>query len=213
MVSIEWQKKYSVHIDEIDNQHKVLFSLTRDLQQLLKGPELYNASLQELTSKLLSYTRYHFNTEEALMLAYCVDQEYISDHLEQHKQFLINIEEVVDRVSQVMDDRVSQVMREEYLCIFTYLANWLVLHVCKVDSRLDDFVNNSEGNLCNAQEFKLTGGQLIDTEDLFVCIHLIEQLKQRLLLLEDTLLKPNEITELNLILEDIRIRVVKHCPR
>jgi hemerythrin len=60
---IEWNEKYSVHIEEIDSQHKKIFSIINRLHDGMKarrGKEVIGGLLDEL----VDYTYYHFATEE-----------------------------------------------------------------------------------------------------------------------------------------------------
>ena len=63
---MEWNEQYSVSIEEIDNQHKIIIDLINKVDaaaQNHKELEQLPAILQEL----IDYTRTHFAVEESLM--------------------------------------------------------------------------------------------------------------------------------------------------
>lgn len=61
-----WNEKYSVNIQEIDDQHKRLIGLVSQLHGAMqqgKGKEVMDKILKEL----IQYTRTHFAAEERIM--------------------------------------------------------------------------------------------------------------------------------------------------
>ena len=56
----EWSDKYKIGIEEIDNQHKTLFSIAFDLNKAMLERRS-NDILKELLDKLIDYTQTHTN--------------------------------------------------------------------------------------------------------------------------------------------------------
>ena len=66
---VKWNSFYSVHIDELDEQHKKLIYLINDMYDAMKNGKETDA-LSSILSELVDYTKYHFDTEEKLFLRY-----------------------------------------------------------------------------------------------------------------------------------------------
>ena len=63
---IEWSDEFSVGIQEIDEQHKVLVGLLNQLHQAIREHH-GRATSREILGRLAEYTRTHFLLEESLM--------------------------------------------------------------------------------------------------------------------------------------------------
>ena len=68
MPFIEWNEKYSVHIEEIDSQHKKIFSIINRLHSALKARKGKKV-IGNLLDELVDYTYYHFATEENISVS------------------------------------------------------------------------------------------------------------------------------------------------
>ena len=66
---IKWNSFYSVHIDELDEQHKELIHLINEMYDAMKNGKGTDA-LGSILSELVEYTKYHFDAEEKLFLQY-----------------------------------------------------------------------------------------------------------------------------------------------
>ena len=67
MPFLEWDEKYSVHIAEVDGQHKDIFAIINELHDAMKerrGDQI----LGRILSELIDYTHEHFATEEKYFL-------------------------------------------------------------------------------------------------------------------------------------------------
>ncbi|WP_250657207.1 bacteriohemerythrin [Alkalimarinus coralli] len=131
MTIFEWKSEYDTGVEEIDNQHKVLVSLINELDSLV-GERFDRGAAEEVFNKLKSYTVFHFATEESLMAEYHYVERDLHAHLLQHRQF-------EEEIGSVQHD-FSQVSREDCNVILSYLTNWLIKHICKVDQRLAAFI-------------------------------------------------------------------------
>lgn len=131
MAIFEWKSEYDTGVEEIDNQHKVLVSLINELNSLVND-QFDRDAAGEVFKKLKSYTFFHFSTEESLMAQYHYEEQDLHSHLLQHRQFEQEIESVQHDFSQISYDDCN--------VILTYLTNWLIKHICKVDQRLADLI-------------------------------------------------------------------------
>lgn len=130
MELVEWDSAYSVKIDEIDRQHKVLFDL---VNQVYKGMmnNRGRAAMGEALTALTDYTRNHFSYEENMMR----DQGYpdLPAHMERHKKL----------VGQVMDfkDKFDKGLVEVDIELLDFLKSWLINHIQGVDKLYTPYLN------------------------------------------------------------------------
>lgn len=124
MALFRWDSKYSVNNDELDSHHKMLFDILNRLYtscfEVKDG-----ITIDSIIEELISYTNYHFSTEEHYMR----DKEYSDTerHILAHNIF---------------KDRILQLKQDIYLDNITvtkelivYLGNWLLNHVLVEDKK------------------------------------------------------------------------------
>jgi hemerythrin len=129
MPLIEWNEKYSVHIEEIDSQHKKIFSIINRLHGAMKarkGKEVIGNLLDEL----VDYPYYHFATEEKYFRLY--SYPHFDVHKSEHdlmrglttdlKKFDTNAEMIVIEAMDLLKD-------------------WLSDHVLGSDQKYGSFLN------------------------------------------------------------------------
>jgi len=124
MVLIDWDEKYSVHVQEIDDQHKKLFSLFNKLQnRMIKGKA--KAELEQALAELIDFTVIHFATEEKLMHQF----SYIGyvEHKRTHDNLLAEAKELQENFTK---DRI--ILAEE---VSAFLTDWLTDHILDVDKK------------------------------------------------------------------------------
>lgn len=134
MAVFVWKPQFVLNVTVIDEQHKVLVRLINDMGQILAGKMVAQYSV--IFSDLIKYTRYHFITEEALMLASGYPLNNVNAHIKQHKQF-------IDELGSVCADN-SIVSEDELSVILSFLTNWLSNHICKVDKKLAAHIQAEE---------------------------------------------------------------------
>lgn len=124
MALFRWDNKYSVHNDELDNHHKVLFDiLNRLYARCFEVKE--DITLDSIIEELTSYTNYHFSTEEQYMRG----KEYSDTdrHIIAHNVFK-------DRILQLKKDiDLENITVTKELIV--YLGNWLLNHVLVEDKK------------------------------------------------------------------------------
>lgn len=128
MEKIIWDESFSVGIQEIDEQHKELIRMINKLigrEDISVGSETISDILNEMTQ----YAGYHFQTEEQYMLEY--DYPDYSSHKNQHTVFKKKA------VAFCMDTvAYKETIPKE---ILTYLKNWLIHHILKIDMMYKSF--------------------------------------------------------------------------
>ncbi len=123
---IQWSEKLAVGIAEIDNQHQRLIALINELSEIEHDQQKEMQAVEKALDELVSYTLYHFGTEERLMEDYVYADE--ETHLRGHEQFLETITQMVENFSENEAVTAQQ--------IINYLSVWLNQHILRTDKAL-----------------------------------------------------------------------------
>jgi hemerythrin len=132
MSLVRWSDEYSVCIKEIDEQHKQLFDLINKLHDAMKETKANNI-LGKVIKDLVSYTKYHFSSEE-ILLKNC-NYPNFEQHKLLHDEFFKRIKEIEEKY---FNDSVS--LSQEVL---QYLIDWLVYHIKNTDKQYSMFIINA----------------------------------------------------------------------
>lgn len=120
---IKWDNDFSVHIKEIDEQHKKLINLINDTYEHMKndkGQEI----MPKIFEQLNTYTNEHFNTEEKYFKMFnYFDKE---NHIKEHQAFKRKIEEF-----KSSSNKTSDLTYE----ILMFLSDWLHKHLIEIDQK------------------------------------------------------------------------------
>lgn len=146
---IIWSEKYSVGIEEIDEQHKKLVQLINHLEvQCAMGPGAkgLTTKFKKIFSDLVNYTVLHFSTEEVLMRMF--EYDGFEAHKRSHQMFIDMIEQKLDFISnftalpedELTDDIKQQIIKQSKEML-EFLQNWLINHIQKTDTQYTEFFN------------------------------------------------------------------------
>lgn len=131
-----WNNNFSVGIDQIDAQRKVLIGHIAGLEASVDNPDEKQrwSSIHYAIVQLRDYTRIHFSVEECLMeiLAY-PDR---APHIEEHKSFVSVIEDLELRSITHNDITETEIIE--------FLRTWLVNHIATSDKKYSHYF--SSGN-------------------------------------------------------------------
>lgn len=115
---LQWTTDLSVRNSRIDTEHQRWIELFNNFYSgIAEGKP--KERLEELILGMLDYTRYHFNSEEALMQS--INYPDIQKHKEEHAAFISKIEEFHQKF-------VNGKMLLS-LEVTNFLKNWLVNHI------------------------------------------------------------------------------------
>ena len=67
MSLIEWTYDFEVYNDEIDDQHKKIIELYNELYMAMSKGDAQSV-LSTILAELISYSKYHFETEESILV-------------------------------------------------------------------------------------------------------------------------------------------------
>ena len=128
----KWSDKYSLEIDEIDNQHKKLFDIAFDLDKSFKN-KTSGKKIKTIIEQLLDYSNYHFATEEKYFNQFNYEDKEI--HIYKHKEFVNKIEKLKSKIN-------GNELAVTYQ-LLNFLRNWLIDHLRDEDIQYKDcFLNN-----------------------------------------------------------------------
>ena len=131
MEIIQWSEKYSVGINEIDNQHKGLVILINELFTLMSEGKA-KANMEDVFNHLTDYTKKHFYTEEAMIIKYAFP-EY-KEHKSEHNSF-------IEHLSQLKEDFRNE-KNAISVKVLNFLKDWLLNHIMISDQKYSPFITD-----------------------------------------------------------------------
>jgi hemerythrin-like metal-binding protein len=128
MEIINWKNEFSVGVQEMDEQHKILLGMINRLieeQHTLTDPK----TIADLLTEMTDYAQAHFRAEEYLMAEYDYDQK--SRQEQQHQAF---IEKTISFYSAT--DLGPNILS---VALLDFLGSWLIGHILKEDMKYKEF--------------------------------------------------------------------------
>ena len=135
-MSYSWTKDLSVWIDEIDEQHRQMFSIANDLIAAINsGKEKH--FIEKMLLFLENYIVSHLKSEEKCML----DSGYsdYEEHVKIHKEF---VKEVLNFRKRYNVASAEEVIND----VKYFIVNWLRYHICKDDRIFGEFLREKITN-------------------------------------------------------------------
>lgn len=129
MSLFQWNDNYSVGNSEIDGQHKKLFQLADRFHSAMTTGQ-GKKNLQQTLTELIDYTKYHFASEEKVMLKSSYP-EY-RQHKEEH-------DALTRKVVQFRDELVAD-RAVVTIDVLQFLSGWLVHHIGQMDKKIGEFL-------------------------------------------------------------------------
>jgi hemerythrin-like metal-binding protein len=121
---ILWDDKYSVGVEIIDDQHKMLFANINKLIDILREVPK-KEHVDEVIAELVNYKKFHFLTEEKYFDEFGYDNT--EDHKAKHKEFNIKLESLINRCG---DDSITLAFG-----LVDFLEDWLLDHILVDDQK------------------------------------------------------------------------------
>jgi hemerythrin len=124
---VAWDENYSVHVKEMDDQHKRLFAILDQLHAaMLSGKG--NAAMADVLTSLQNYTIQHFAKEEEYM------QKFSYPGLaEQKTQHALFIKKIAEYQKGLHDKKLGLSVD-----VMKFLKEWLVNHIQVIDAKYSD---------------------------------------------------------------------------
>jgi hemerythrin len=130
MAFFEWSDKFSVHIKEIDEQHKKLVAMLDELYVAMEAGQGSDV-LGKILMEMVDYAGTHFSYEENLMLQHDYP-EYIK-HRAEHDVFVAKVSDLLQRYEK----------NPNVLSVETgiFLKKWLTNHIMGSDQLYAPWLN------------------------------------------------------------------------
>ena len=127
----EWDNRYELGIQMIDEHHKKLVELMNNTYNLI----LYSTKkdeMQTILTELLKFTHYHFDAEVQIM----IESEYagLKTHVSEHNIFKKQLDEM-------MQNYLSGAPHVD-TDIVIFLWDWLQKHILKYDKKLAAYLSD-----------------------------------------------------------------------
>ena len=129
-----WNKSFETGIKEIDEQHKRMVNLINELTYHFIEDKEYD--IKSTFDELISYTQYHFNSEERILEKYIKSKDTLISHKKGHSNFLPKIMEIKEKYK---NDNLNE-------RILFFLIKWLAFHIIDDDKRLIYTINKKSQN-------------------------------------------------------------------
>lgn len=128
MPLVKWDDTLSVHIDEIDDEHRKLIDLLNEIDQAMRqqrGREI----VDQIIDSLIGYAKTHFLTEERYFERYGFPDA--EEHKREHAFFIVK----VYGFKREFDQGKLTLSIE----ILHFLTDWLCQHIKGADQRYGEF--------------------------------------------------------------------------
>ncbi|MFH0890899.1 MAG: bacteriohemerythrin [Candidatus Liptonbacteria bacterium] len=129
-----WTEEYSVHVAELDEQHREFINICNGLIDLAESALFAKDEALTEVMKLGDYAVYHLSTEEELFAK--ISYPDAVPHTESHNQFREKAKIFIDKTRAENADikRIAEAVAE-------FAAEWLLNHILHVDKKYSEFFN------------------------------------------------------------------------
>lgn len=121
---LDWKQEYSVKVEEIDNQHKILVSIIADLMTAINEKKIHS-QVEDILSRLIEFAEEHFFTEEKYFKKF--NYEKAKEHVTEHEKF----KETIKDFNKRFEKNEIEISFE----LIDFLEDWLLDHLLKQDQK------------------------------------------------------------------------------
>lgn len=128
-IMLSFSEKYCTGVDIIDREHRRLFEILADLNELNSREASVDKSdaILDVVEELKDYTVKHFQDEERYMQS--IQYEGLAIQQNVHQSFI----EKIDNINLEYMKENQQVYLD---VLIDFLANWLINHIMKMDQKI-----------------------------------------------------------------------------
>lgn len=130
MSYIDWSDTLSIRVPEMDNQHKKLVAMLNELHDAMKAGKGRD-SVGPIVTRLIDYTKTHLANEEKFLES--INYAFINSHKTEHRKLT---EQVLELQAKFNSGDATVAPK-----LLTFLRDWLVGHIQKVDRMYGDYYN------------------------------------------------------------------------
>lgn len=120
----KWDEKYSVKVEEIDDQHKHLVELISKLYESINNQSTKD-ELGGILNELIAYAVLHFSTEEKYFKKF--NYENTEEHIKEHEKFATKVSGLKEKYS----NNEIEISFE----LIDFLEDWLLDHLVESDQK------------------------------------------------------------------------------
>lgn len=119
---LEWEEKYSVGVEEIDDQRKWMFGIINELLDLINtnSPEQH---LKNVIDSLTKYKIFNFAIEEKYFKEF--NYEGAEEHIKKHREF--------NEKLMALKEKNPKYTIEFAFELIDFLEDWLINHLLSAD--------------------------------------------------------------------------------
>ncbi|EAK5749102.1 bacteriohemerythrin [Campylobacter lari] len=121
----EWDQKYSINNEKIDEQHKKLFELAFKVEEVSDRP-IYQVELKKIVAEFFHYIKIHFQDEENYMAE--INYPYLNQHKFMHKQITQSMIKLIQNIKSTND------LKEK---LYIVVNSWLIEHIIQHDMMIE----------------------------------------------------------------------------
>ena len=129
--------KYLTGIDLIDKEHRQLFLIIGEANELIHDELLFDKydKIVDIINNLREYTEFHFADEEVYMET--LQYPDLPQQKKAHQSF-------VDKLNEIDLDEVDEKQQEYLNNLISFLLSWLTMHILKMDKKIGDYVKSQK---------------------------------------------------------------------
>jgi hemerythrin len=125
--AILWSNSYSVGVQEIDEQHKLLIEILNELIAFVyNSPGNENLDIRATIDKIVKYKTVHFETEEKYFKQF--NFEGADEHIQKHREFN-------EKVSELLQEFQKNGKKSELSELVDFMENWFTDHLLHMDQK------------------------------------------------------------------------------
>jgi hemerythrin len=132
MAILEWNKKMSVGVESLDEDHRKMIAIINELQEGIQAGHK-KVVLEQVLDELVEYTQGHFSREEALFAH--TDYSGAAMHKSDHMAMIQRVQNLRTR----LPDRPVVMLDLE---LMSFLQSWLVNHIQTTDKKYSAWLNS-----------------------------------------------------------------------
>ncbi len=122
-----WEDNFSVHNEDIDSQHKILFALAHKAYQM-ERTHTSRLQIKQVLTELFEYMKTHFTDEEKYMEQ--IGYPKLAEHKNLHKYIVRELTGMIKTIHSAND------MKEKLKIIS---QEWLLQHILQEDMQIEKF--------------------------------------------------------------------------
>jgi hemerythrin len=124
---VEWNKMYATGVEDVDEQHKILFRFLNEIDAELQG----NADerfLRKTLEFLEAYIRLHFSFEEMCMDVF--KSSVAEDNKKAHKEFIRGVDTFKEKFKS--EGKHALIIKD----IHYFILDWFANHILTIDTKI-----------------------------------------------------------------------------